>query len=940
MNELVSMYRAHKGKVTDRWASYLSHYERLLLPYRERPIRLLEIGIQNGGSLEIWGKYFPHASLLVGCDINPLCKGLAYDDPRIAVVVADASTDRAQQEIEARSTSYDIIIEDGSHRSDHIVDAFARYFPLVADGGIFITEDLHCSYWQEFEGGLANPYSSIGFFKRVADLVNHEHWGVAVDRSAYLAAFATQYGSRFDPTSLSHVHSVEFINSMCVIRKRVEAENQLGPRLIVGEIEEVSNGAKLYNGTRSLALDQTNNIWSNSAAVDLSNHANLSERLIELEGHLAAQSSKVSTLEQHISDLAEDALEQLNTVVQGRDAQLAALIAAQSSPAVRLARLMERAAARLFPLSSIRRRMLRSSLRLAERIYRYGLFRAVVPSRGALENDEPTAGAVVGSNAAAHPAEYAQWIRLNEPSANSLEKQRSASPEYNALAPLFSIILPVYKIPSGVLAATITSLQRQTWQNWEACIAYADLANEGNWELLQRLAAVDSRIKIHKLAENGGISRNSNAALEMACGEYVALLDHDDELTPWALHDMASRIKLRPDADFLYSDKDSINASGTIRRNPLFKPQWSPEMLYSVNYLTHLNVMRRTLVQEVGGWQPETDGAQDWDLFLRVTEKSRRIEHVSGIHYHWRTIAGSTSTGIGAKPYAALGQLRAIETRIQRLGLPASVLPSPESGFRLVWQFGTHPCVDLVLHGGKSPLAAVEILNAVLEEADGLLASVSLIASSDFDLSIIPDWLPGGIQVHKIVADGETALTEAVDQAARAGEAPVVMLLDAKVKRLGRHSLRELVGWTLLHPEIAFASALVMLQDDTVIEAGRVAGDDLRTQPLFRGMPLRHWGPLGGPLWYRNVSSVASTAVAFKRDACLFSNYIGRSLADAVAGCCAGAVSSTRRGLVTPYARVYLDSLPDEVTCDWHESFRSDPFFHPAFGSVQPLTLA
>ena len=114
----------------------------------------------------------------------------------------------------------------------------------------------------------------------------------------------------------------------------------------------------------------------------------------------------------------------------------------------------------------------------------------------------------------------------------------------------------------------------------------------------------------------------------MAIGEFVALLDHDDELTPWALHDIAQCILTLPDADFLYSDKDSINASGSLRQSPLFKPKWSPEMLYSVNYLTHLNVMRRAVVRRVGGWRSETDGAQDWDLFLRVIESSRQVERV------------------------------------------------------------------------------------------------------------------------------------------------------------------------------------------------------------------------------------------------------------------------------------------------------------------------
>ena len=239
MNELLNLYRAHAGKISDRWLAYLKQYDVLLAPWRDRPVRLLEIGVQNGGSLEIWGRYFPSASVLVGCDIDPLCENLTYDDPRIRIVVGDASSDDTERRITAYSPEWDLVIEDGSHQSRHIVDAFARFFPKVSVGGMFIAEDLHCSYWREFEGGLAHPFSSIVFFKRLADLVNFEHWGVPVSRAEYLAGFAAYYGCHFDEAALAQVHAVQFVNSQCVVHKREAADNLLGQRLIVGAIEQV-----------------------------------------------------------------------------------------------------------------------------------------------------------------------------------------------------------------------------------------------------------------------------------------------------------------------------------------------------------------------------------------------------------------------------------------------------------------------------------------------------------------------------------------------------------------------------------------------------------------------------------------------------------------------------------------------------------------------------
>lgn len=972
MNELLETYRAHDGKISDRWLAYLKQYDLLFTPWRDRPVRLLEIGIQNGGSLEIWARYFPKASLLVGCDADPMCEGLAYDDPRIRVVVGDASSDDTERRIVVHSPEWDIVIEDGSHRSRHIVDAFARFFPMVSAGGMFIAEDVHCSYWREFEGGLANPFSSIAFFKRLADVVNFEHWGLTVSRKEYLAGFAVQYDCHFDEGVLSQVHSVEFVNSQCVVRKREAADNRLGPRLIVGTVEQVSTGVKRYDGTESRALDQTRNPWSESKLFNLADgdrfatlFATMEARTLEADSQLSRQAEKIQDLEAQVGQLAvalsahhatlkrlaedkvidglEDvrkndeyrsSLASLMTVIKERDEQIAHLLVAQFTVSARVARMLERIANRALPGGSLRRRAFARMLGFADRVFQRGLIGALRASRvsavGASRIQE-----VLSVNSIAQPQEFATWIGACEPDDAELERQRQTSAPYNSETPLFSVIVPVYKILPAVLEATITSVRKQTWQNWEICIAYADLDNTSNWDLLEQFAAKDSRLHLRRLTENGGISRNSNAALEFARGEFVVLLDHDDELTPWALHDMATRIAAVPEADFLYSDKDSINATGTLRQNPLFKPAWSPEMMFSVNYLTHLNVMRRTIVEAIGGWNPETDGAQDWDIFLRVAEKSCRIERVPGIHYHWRIIAGSTATGIGAKPYALLGQLRTLEMRVQRLGLAASVQPNLDSGYRLAWHLDGRAEVDVVLHGDYGDVASS--IRLVVDQCDGLLASITLIWLGQEEPPVLPKQLPGGVPFDVVRAPAGDK-TGALADAVAAGSAPVVLLLDVGVTRLARHSLRDLTGWIRKHPEIGFASALVQLDDDTVVEAGRVVGLGGVTQPLFRGTPLRHWGPLGGPLWHRNVSAAGDTAIAFKRDHMQLSKYREVCWSKAIVGICTDIYSSNLRGVVVPHARAFVEHMP-ALSGAWHDSMREDPYFHPAFRSVVPLAL-
>ena len=160
------------------------------------------------------------------------------------------------------------------------------------------------------------------------------------------------------------------------------------------------------------------------------------------------------------------------------------------------------------------------------------------------------------------------------------------------------------------------------------------------------------------LAENLGISGNSNRALALASGDFVGLLDHDDTLTPFALYEAVKVINEKPDVDFIYSDKDLLNERGE-RVLPLFKPRWSPDPMLSANYVTHFCVMRTEHLRAIGGWRVETDGAQDWDLFLRVIERSRRIEFIDKVLYHWRMIETSVAFGgLLAKPYAARASWR------------------------------------------------------------------------------------------------------------------------------------------------------------------------------------------------------------------------------------------------------------------------------------------
>jgi hypothetical protein len=288
---LSRIFANHKGKVSDKWSIYLYEYSRLFETYRNRPVRLLEIGVQNGGSLEIWGQYFVNAKKLVGCDINPDCAQLKFNDPRIALVIANANTDEAQQVILGYSPMFDLIIDDGSHQSEDIVCSFARYFTYLNDGGLYIAEDLHCSYWQDFDGGLLHPYSSMAFFKRLADVINHEHWGVDKSGAELLQSFKNKYNAKLDEAVLSRIHSIEFINSMCVIKKASPANNVLGIRHVSGSIAVVNVAPLTLNGS---VCPQSNQIENQFSVGNLA-----------IEEELEIKTEECNTLNQYVNDLNE-----------------------------------------------------------------------------------------------------------------------------------------------------------------------------------------------------------------------------------------------------------------------------------------------------------------------------------------------------------------------------------------------------------------------------------------------------------------------------------------------------------------------------------------------------------------------------------------------------------------------------------------------------------
>lgn len=268
---------------------------------------------------------------------------------------------------------------------------------------------------------------------------------------------------------------------------------------------------------------------------------------------------------------------------------------------------------------------------------------------------------------------YAAWINEHEPDAASLEMQRRISKQFQPRARI-SLLTPVHNTPGNYLEEMFASVAAQTYDNWELCVVDGGSDRPETIETLRRWESRERRIRVQRLAENLGISENTNHALQEATGDLVACLDHDDLLAPFALYELARAAMDFPDAEIFYSDEDRLSAGGK-RHNPFFKPEWSPELLMASMYIGHLSAYRRSLALEIGGFRKEYDLSQDYDFALRATERAQRVHHIPHVLYHWREHQASGSTG--GKPGARQTNLAALAEAMRRRNLPADVMEYP-----------------------------------------------------------------------------------------------------------------------------------------------------------------------------------------------------------------------------------------------------------------------
>lgn len=268
-------------------------------------------------------------------------------------------------------------------------------------------------------------------------------------------------------------------------------------------------------------------------------------------------------------------------------------------------------------------------------------------------------------------AQYKKWLEQTRLTAEDLADMARQVREFSQ-RPKISVVVPVYNISRRWLERAIDSVREQIYDNWELCIADDASPKPHVKKILQHYEEIDRRIKVVYLETNQGMSGSSNAALELATGDYVALLDHDDELSRDSLFQVVKLLNQHPEADLIYSDEDKLTMSGQ-RLRPVRKSGWDPDIFLTYNYICHLVVCRLELMIKAGGFRKGLEGSQDYDILLRITELTTNIFHIPKILYHWRMIPGSAAWVVDAKSKSFERAKQALRDAMERRGIDADI---------------------------------------------------------------------------------------------------------------------------------------------------------------------------------------------------------------------------------------------------------------------------
>lgn len=503
---------------------------------------------------------------------------------------------------------------------------------------------------------------------------------------------------------------------------------------------------------------------------------------------------------------------------------------------------------------------------------------------------------------------YARWRDTNEPDSVQLEAQRRIAHGW-AGRPLVSIVSPVFAPPAEALDDTIASVLAQTYDRWELILVLAGPQPDAVTTIARAASARDARIRLVTLASNLGIAANTNAGISGARGEFVAFLDHDDLLSPDTLFEVVRLIRADPTLDVVTFDEDKITADGRTRVDPLFKPSCaSPEHLLSFNDRMH-SVVRRSRIEEIGGLAGGVDGAQDWDLGLRLFEAGATSRHIPRVLYHWRMVPGSAAGDAMAKPWAFDAQRAALQRHLERLGLEEPAVDHPQIGVvRVTWK-PSDARVSIIIPTRDRARLLETCLRSIREKtARGKYEILVIDTGSTEDATRhLYASLASDPVIRLLRDDAPFNFSRINNLGAREATGEVLVFLNNDIEVIDGDWLDELVRWAGRR-DVGCVGPKLLYPDGSLQHAGIVAGMGGHGSHVYQGGPGRHtWGVFGSVDFYRNYLMLGGACLAVRRS--VFEELGGfdehYTLCYSDLELCLKAAEAGYRNVYTPFATLY-----------------------------------
>lgn len=458
---------------------------------------------------------------------------------------------------------------------------------------------------------------------------------------------------------------------------------------------------------------------------------------------------------------------------------------------------------------------------------------------------------------------YGMWIENNETNLARINDLRKARFENE---PLISIIVPMYNTNEKYFEELVKSVTAQVYPHWELCLA--DGSSEKN-EKIEEITKIDNRIRYKFLGENKGISGNTNEALKMASGKYICLLDHDDLLAVTALYEIVKTINNETDADFIYSDEDKVTDSGE-RFDPYFKPDFSPETLAVHNYITHLVCFKKSLQEEVGFFDDGYNGAQDYDMILRLTEKAKKIVHISKILYHWRAGIGSTALLAENKLYAYEAGRRAIEAHIERLGRKGKVENSGEVPgiYKIKYDVIGNPKVSILIPNKDGINYLKPCINSILKLTTYNNYEIVIIENNSENENTFKYYeeIKKNPKIKVLeYKEKEFNYSRIINFGVKNVDGDFVVQLNNDTKLISKDWLETFIGYCQFK-EIGVVGARLYYKDKSIQHAGIAVGIEGTAGNLLVNLEYGKHGYYGFEALTRNVSSVTGACLFARRE--------------------------------------------------------------------------